>query len=118
VRKDGHSLGVWVSHAMIDGDVWVTTTTNRPKTKAWRKDPRMSAIFGVAGKGAVTIVGRIEITEDPAMRTKFLTALADNMKLTGDQRRLWFVHMDTEGRIVGKIVPDKYITFDERKLEW
>ncbi len=118
-RKDGQPLGVWMSHAVFDGHVWVTTTENRPKTKAWRRDPRASAVFGIGGKAAVTLVGRVEISDDPKLRMRFLTALADKMGLTDPElRRQWYVHLDSPGRVIVKIVPEKYITFDERKLVW
>ena len=118
VRPDGHPLSVWVSHAVFDGNLWVTTTNNRPKTRAWRRAPRTSLVFGIAGKGAVTVVGRVEISEDPKLRRRFLEALADKTQMPAEQRDLWFLHMDTDGRITGRIAVEKYITFDERKLVW
>jgi hypothetical protein len=33
-------------------------------------------------------------------------------------RVLWFKHMETEGRVTGRVIAEKYVTFDERKLVW
>ncbi len=117
-RKDGQTIGVWVSHAVIDGGLYVTTTANRPKTRAWERDPRMSACFAVPGLGSVTVVGRVELGEQPALRRKFLEAVCDRLDIVGDARESWIGKMDTEGRVIGKVAVDKLITFDERKLEY
>lgn len=117
-HKDGHPLGVWVSHVVLDGIVHLTTTANRPKTRAWQRDPRMSAVFAVPGKGAVTIVGRVTLSEDPLLRRRFLEALCDKMHLSGERRRRWLDSMDTDGRLTGRLSVERYITFDERKLSF
>lgn len=117
-RKDGHTIGVWVSHAVMDGDLYVTTTANRPKTLAWERDPRMSACFAVPGTGAVTVVGRVELGENPQLRRRFLEALCDRLAVPSEARDSWIDHMDTDGRVLGKVSVEKLITFDERKLEF
>ncbi|MDG2303522.1 MAG: hypothetical protein P8R42_02520 [Candidatus Binatia bacterium] len=117
-RKDGHTIGVWVSHAVIDDVLYVTTTANRPKTRAWERDPRMSACFAVPGLGSVTVVGRVELGEQPELRRKFLEALCDRLEIAADARESWISKMDTDGRVIGKVEVEKLITFDERKLEF
>lgn len=118
VDKNGRAMSVWITPAIIDGEVWVTTTTNRSKTKAWLKDPRTTVVFGVPGFGSVTIVGKVELTDDPQKRRLFLETLYDGIPRERDDahRELWMKSMDTEGRITGRIKVEKYITFDERKL--
>lgn len=118
VDKKGLAMSVWITPAIIDGEVWVTTTTNRSKTKRWLVDPRTTAVFGVPGLGSVTIVGEVELTEDPQKRRQFLETLYDQIPRERDDahRKLWLKSMDTEGRLTGRIKVEKYITFDERKL--
>ena len=126
VAKNGQPMGVWVSYVVMDGEVWVTTTGNRSKTRAWERDPRTTAVFGVTGMGSVTLVGRVDLKDDPALRTKFLETLWERNlggRDTSDaeveaMRASWLQHMDTDGRVVGPIHADKYITFDERKLAY
>ena len=118
IRKDGHPLGVWITHVVLDGKIYVTSTENRPKTTAWLKDGRTSLVFGVPGFGSVTAVGRVELENNPPLQTRFLEAMAAHMKLTGDARTTWLKAMDTDGRLVGQLVVDRLITFDERKLSY
>lgn len=115
-RRDGHPLAVWVWHALLDGEVLVTTTENRPKTAAWRRDPRTSMVFAAPGIGAVTLVGRVSLTDETALRRRFLEALCDKAGLRGEARTAWLGHMDTAGRLTGRLAIEKIISFDERKL--
>ena len=118
VRPDGHPLGVWISHARLDGTIYVTTTENRPKTTAWKKDGRTSLVFGVPGLGSVTVVCTVELIDDATLRRRFLEQLATNMGLEGEPRKNWLAAMDSEGRLIGRIVPQRWITFDERKMNY
>ncbi len=118
VRKDGHPLAVWISHAVVDGELYVTTTENRPKTTAWKKDNRTSLVFAVPGMGAVTVIGRVELHEDADLQTRFLETLATKMGLDGTTRRNWIKSMNTDGRLIGRIIRERLITFDERKLSF
>jgi hypothetical protein len=117
-RPDGQPLGVWVSHAVLEGVIHVTTTRNRPKTAAWERDARMSAVFVVPGKGAVTAVGRVALSDDAGLRHRFLEALCDKMGLKGTHRQRWISSMDSDGRLTGRVNVDRYITFDERKISF
>ncbi len=118
VRPDGHPLAVWISHARLDGEVYVTSTENRPKTTAWLKDGRTSLVFAVLGMGAVTVVGRVELQDDAALRLRFLEALVAKMGLESPARESWLDAMNSDGRLVGKVVRERMITFDERKLSY
>ncbi len=118
VRKDGHPLGVWITHVVLDGKIYVTSTENRPKTKAWLEDGRTSLVFGMPGIGSVTVVGRVELENNPPLRTRFLEGMADHMGLKGKARAGWLKAMDTDGRLVGQVHVDRLITFDERKMSY
>lgn len=117
-RKDGHPLAVYVYHALIDGEIYVTTTENRPKTVSWKRDPRTSLVVSEPGTGCVTVVGRVELSGDRVFQRRFLEALCDKTGLVGDARAGWLKHMDSDGRLTGHIVVDKLITFDERKISF
>ena len=117
-RRDGHPLGVWVTHAVLDGALWLTTTVGRPKTASWLRDPRLSAVFGVPSMGSVTVVGRISLREDRVMQRRFLVAIRDRLQIPATARESWMEHMDSDGRLLGPVTVEKLITFDERKLEY
>lgn len=116
VAKNGQPMGVWVSHAVIDGQVWLTTTGNRSKTRAWKRDPRTSVVFGIPGLGSVTIVGTIDLHDNAKERRIFLEKLFDRGGQPEELREAYMQHMDSEGRLVGPVTVKKYITFDQRKL--
>ncbi|HJP40954.1 MAG TPA: pyridoxamine 5'-phosphate oxidase family protein [Dehalococcoidia bacterium] len=116
-RTDGHPIGVWVSHVIMDDDLYITTTKNRAKTRELATDPRISITCDAGGKGSVTILGTIELIDDRAMTTRFLETLADKGSMPpGEGRDFWMKRMNSAGRVVGKITPNKFITFDPRKL--
>ena len=117
VRPDGHPLAVWVTHGIVDGRLWLTTTAGRPKTTAWLRDSRMSAVFGVPGTGSVTVVGRVTLREDRTAQRRVLEAIADRLEIDAG-RNTWMQAMDTDGRLVGPVTVEKLITFDERKLQY
>jgi hypothetical protein len=119
VAKNGQPMGVWVSHVVMDGELWVTTTGNRSKTRAWKRDPRTTAVFGVPGIGSVTLVGKVDLHDDAAERTRFLETLwAKTSRDDNEMRASWLQHMNTDDRLVGPVRAEKYITFDERKLAY
>jgi hypothetical protein len=117
-RRDGHTLAVWVTHAVLDGTLWLTTTVGRPKTAAWLRDPRLSAVFGVPGRGSVTVVGRIALREDRGAQRRVLEAIRDRLDIAAASRESWMAAMDSDGRLVGPVTVEKLITFDETKLEY
>jgi hypothetical protein len=117
-RPDGHPLAVWVSHAVLDGEIHLTTTENRPKTRAWQRDARTAAVFAIPGQGAVTAIGRVDLSDDPVRRRRFLQALADKLGIEKPKQASWIGFMDSDGRLTGRLVVDRLISFDERKLAY
>ena len=101
---------------MLPAHKAVSPKKTSPRFRAWLRDPRTSVVFGHSQLGSVTIVGTIELTDDPALRTRFLETLADRNGMTGEIRVDWLRHMDTDGRKVGPVKVKKYITFDPSKL--
>lgn len=117
-RKDGHPMGVFVWHVPMKEGIVLASTNNRPKTGAWRRDPRTTVIFEVENKGAVSIVGRVEHLPGRDLVHRWCAGLADRKGYTGGERERWMFHMDTEDREAFRLVPEKYITFAQGKLEW
>ena len=115
VAPNGRAMGVYVSHAVIDGEVWLTTTGNRSKTRAWKRDPRTAVVFG-GPRGSVTLLGSIDMNDDAVQRTRFLNALYDKGGNPEEGRAGFLKHMDSPGRFTGPVKAEKYITFDPQKL--
>ncbi len=116
LRRDGHPAAAYVAIEMIDGQIYTTSTNDRGKNKAWRRDPRTAFVFDVPGKGGVTAIGRIVFEEDPAVKMRLYNVMADRVKLKGNKREKFIAHMNTRGREVMRLVLEKYVTLHTGKV--
>jgi hypothetical protein len=110
LRRDGHPAGAYVQSVVLDGQIYVTSTADRGKNIAWRRDPRTTAVFEVPPHGGVTVLGRVEWDDDPALRRRVLDAMADGIGVQGELRERYLSHLDTPSREVMRIVAEKYVT--------
>ncbi len=115
-RRDGHPTGAYVQTVVVDGQLYTTSTDDRGKNKAWRRDPRTAWVFDVPGKGGVTVIGKVQFIEDPALKMSVFNAMADAVNLKGDPRKRFIDHINTRGREVMKMIPDKYVTLHTGKV--
>lgn len=116
LRRDGHPVAAYVAIEMIDGQIYTTSTNDRGKNKAWRRDPRTAFVFDVPGKGGVTAIGRVVFEEDPAVKMRLYNVMADRVKLRGEKRERFIGHMNTRGREVMRLLVDKYVTLHTGKV--
>lgn len=116
VRRDGHPTGAYVQTVVVDGQVYTTSTNDRGKNKAWRRDPRTAWVFDVPGKGGVTVIGRVEFVEDPALKMRVFNAMADAVNLKGETREKFIAHINTKGREVMRLIAEKYVTLHTGKV--
>jgi hypothetical protein len=116
LRRDGHPAGAYVQIVVVDGQLYTTSTDDRGKNKAWRRDPRTAWVFDVAGKGGVTVIGKVEFVEAAASKMRVFNAMADAVHMTGANRERFIGHINTRGREVMRLVAEKYITLDTAKV--
>ena len=116
LRRDGHPTGAYVQILMLDGEIYTSSTKDRGKNKAWRRDPRTAWVFDVPNKGGVTAIGRVVFEEDPALKMRFFNAQADVPHLTGKKREKFIDHMNTRGREVMRLAVEKYVTLHTGKV--
>ena len=109
-RRDGHPAGAYVQSVMLDGEIYVTSTSDRGKNVAWRRDPRTTLVFEVPMKGGVTVLGRVIFENDTALKRRVLNAMADGVGVQGEMRERYLSHLNTASREVIRIVPEKYVT--------
>jgi hypothetical protein len=115
-RRDGHPTGAYVQIVVVDGQIYTTSTDDRGKNKAWRRDPRTAWVFDVPGKGGVTAIGKVVFEEDPAAKMRVFNTMADAVHLTGPPRERFIGHINTSGREVMRLVVDKYVTLHTGKV--
>ncbi len=116
LRRDGHPAGAYVQIVVVDGQLYTTSTDDRGKNKAWKRDPRTAWVFDVAGKGGVTVIGKVEFVTDPAFKMRVYNTMADAVHMTGQNRERFINHINTRGREVMRLIPEKYITLDTAKV--
>ena len=67
-----------MAYAVVDGMIMLTSTRNRDKVKALRRNPAISICFQGAGLKQVTVRGRVEFREDPQMVRRWAEATVAN----------------------------------------
>jgi len=113
-RRDGGPGAAYVAHVVIDGEIYVTSREGRSKNVALRRDPRTAVVFAIPGRGGVTIIGRVEFSKDPDVRRRVMAAIGDYSKLKGAARETFIRNLDSPGRVVLRIVPERYASRSER----
>jgi hypothetical protein len=112
--RDGHPGAAYVVHVMVDDEIYLCSREGRSKNVALRRDPRTAVVFSVPGRGGVTIIGRAEFTDDPAMRQRVFDGMADRAKLTGAARETFIRNLASPGRVVFRIAAERYASRNER----
>jgi nitroimidazol reductase NimA-like FMN-containing flavoprotein (pyridoxamine 5'-phosphate oxidase superfamily) len=67
-----------MAYAVVNGMIMLTSTRNRDKVKALRRNPAISICFQGTGLKQVTIRGRVEFCEDPQMVRRWAEATVAN----------------------------------------
>jgi hypothetical protein len=115
-RRDGHPTGAYVQIVVMDGQIYTTSTDDRGKNKAWRRDPRTAWVFDVPGKGGVTAIGRVVFEEDPALKMRVYNTMADAVNMKGEARERFIGHINTRGREVMRLAVEKFVTLHTGKV--
>jgi len=121
-NKDGHGLGVIMNYVAKDGSIWVTATSQRPRVKALRRDPRASVVISSMGTDmgpgkTITYKGTVKIHDDQATKDWFYPAMADIISpYPAPTFEAAMAHLDTPLRVIIELVPEKSIRFDGDSL--
>jgi general stress protein 26 len=120
--KDGWPLGVTMSFVWRRGRVWLTTSAQRQRVRAIRRDPRVSVIVSssglLGGPGrTATIKGRAVLHDDRQALEWMLPELARAVFPDLPVRQQRFVALlDSPNRVVIEVVPEGWVTHDVSKL--
>lgn len=117
----GWPVGVVMSYVWRDGKVWLTSSGQRPRVAAVRRDPRVSVVVsGIGtplGPKTITIKGRCAVHDDPETKRWFYPALGAALVPESESRRAHFIQMlDSPRRVILGVTPVKLITFDSEKM--
>ena len=120
--KDGHPMGVVMNYLYRDGRFWLTATAGRPRVAAVRRDPRVSIAITSKGSGidvsrSLTYKGTCVVHEDEETRRWFYPAFAARLRPDDPAKADSFAaHLDSPGRVVLELVPERRIGFDSAKM--
>jgi hypothetical protein len=120
--KEGDPVGVIMNYIARDGRFWLTCTRRRKRVPAIEARPRVAIAITSRGTDigisqAVTYKGNAVVHEDDVIKGWFYPALAAKVRPGNvDQQAAFVKHLDTPGRVVIEIVPDKRIGFDAEEM--
>jgi general stress protein 26 len=119
--ESGWPMGVIMSCLWRDGRMWLTTTVNRHRVVAIRRDPRCSVVVTSTGTSlgpgkTVTIKGRVRIHDDPETKSWFYPAFASHLNPDPEGAAKFSKRLDSPLRVVLEVVPEKYISYDGIKM--
>jgi general stress protein 26 len=118
----GDPVGVIMNYVAKDGRFWLTCTRRRKRVPAIEARPRVAIAISSRGTDigvsqTVTYKGNAIVHEDAETKTWFYQALAAKVRPESTDQQAAFVHhLETPGRVVIEIVPDKRIGFDAEKM--
>ncbi|GMG88384.1 pyridoxamine 5'-phosphate oxidase family protein [Biformimicrobium ophioploci] len=121
-NKDGHGLGVIMNFVARNGSLWVTATSQRPRVKALRRDPRASIVISSMGTDmgpgkTITYKGRVKIHDDQATKDWFYPEMAKIISpYPAPTVEAAIAHLDTPLRVIIELIPEKTIRFDGDSL--
>ncbi|MGE0667000.1 MAG: pyridoxamine 5'-phosphate oxidase family protein [Sphingomonadales bacterium] len=122
VTKDSKPVSAVVVYVLVDGVITITSTTNRAKYHAWRRNPAACfCIWDPDNIGRqVTLRGRVEITQSPELLRRFTeTFLSQRMggKPPGEERLAEEIgKFDAPDRHMMQLHVEKVLTHDLTRL--
>lgn len=118
----GDPVGVIMNYVAHDGRFWLTCTRRRKRVPAIEARPRVAIAISSRGTDigvsqTVTYKGNAIVHEDDDTKAWFYPALAAKVRPESSEQQAAFVHhLETPGRVVIEIVPDKRIGFDAEQM--
>lgn len=117
-NKEGHGMGVIMNYVARDGSIWLTATSQRPRIKALKRDPRACVVISSMGTDMgpgkqLTYKGRVVLHEDQATKDWFYPAMAEIISpYPAPTKEAAMEHLDTPLRVIIELIPEKTIKFD------
>lgn len=120
VNPDGsiHMVAMW--YGFLEGCVAIETKTKSQKVRNLRRDPRMTCMVEAGDRyeelRGVELVGRAEIVEEPERMWEMGVDLFGRYQGTYTEEMRPFVEAMLHKRVVVKLLVDRVVSWDHRKL--
>lgn len=115
-------MGVIVNFIFREGRFWLTASDQRPRIASVRRDPRVSIAVSSKGSGipvsrSLTYKGACVLHDDRQTLDWFVPAFSTAMRPDSpDTAAAFAAHLDSPGRLVLEVVPEKRIGYDAAKM--
>jgi PPOX class probable F420-dependent enzyme len=113
-----HVVAMW--YGFLEGCVAIETKTKSQKVRNLRRDPRMTCMVEAGDRyeelRGVELVGRAEIVEEPERMWEMGVDLFGRYQGTYTEEMRPFVEAMLHKRVVVKLLVDRVVSWDHRKL--
>ena len=120
--KEGDPVGVIMNFVAHEGRFWLTCTRHRKRVPAIEARPRVAVAISSRGTDigisqAVTYKGSAIVRDDDEIKAWMYRALAEKVRPGDAAKQAAFAgHLDSPGRVVIEVVPDRRIGFDSEAM--
>ena len=120
--QTGAPVGVIMNFVWRDGSFWLTATRRRRRIAAIEARPRVALAITSRGTDigisqSLTYQGTAVVHDDDDVKGWFYSALAARVRPDRpDQQAAFVAHLDSPGRVVIEVRPDRRIGFDAEKV--
>ncbi|MFN0096022.1 MAG: pyridoxamine 5'-phosphate oxidase family protein [Dehalococcoidia bacterium] len=109
--KDGNVASAYVGFAILNGEIWTTTTKGRGKTYAMIRDPRAAFIIVSADRQrSTTVYGRVELSNDDEDVTRFAIGFSRYRSGGWAPVNPGISSFDSPGRYAVRFVAERFVT--------
>lgn len=119
VTQENQPVIAPMAYQVLDGKIMLTTTKNRDKVKAFRRNPAISLCFQNAeGSKHVTVRGHVEFSEDSELVHRWITSFVDSYghHLSLEEKQLEIARYSSPDRLILIVHVEKMLTFDQEKM--
>jgi hypothetical protein len=118
VTQDCKPVACAMAYVVLDGVIMLSSTRNRDKIKALRRNPAVSACFQAKGLKQVTVRGRAELSADPGLVRRWAAAHVDGWgeTMSPEQRELEINRYKSPDRLTIIVHVERIRTFDGERM--
>lgn len=117
VTKSCEPVACEMAYAVIDGKIMLTSTANRDKVKALRRNPAISICFQGGGLKQVTVRGKVRLLQDAELVKRWAQTTVERMtSMNAEQKRREVERYLSPDRLVIVVEVEKIRSFDGERM--
>jgi hypothetical protein len=105
-----------MAYAVMDGKIMLTSTANRDKVKAFRRNPAISICFQGGGLKQVTVRGKVELRQDAELVRRWAEVTVERMNLSPGEKQREVDRYLSPDRLVMIVDVEKIRSFDGERM--